>query len=435
MLLSLAYLLLTIVLSYMYFIVILYIGISFIHFIKVFFTTKWGCFGCLPDIEKAEEGYFKRFKAKLHLSFSDVLPRKKLIIFFALTVTLSTVLYIDERDAWRNDKALHTDAKEYFASGQVLSSYRRVLGEFIKPDNPILFPLNALQSQIYKSGTAYLPKEDAEDALWYQMWFLYPYTQRDYIPFSETKDADGKYPQHKWLDTLWPYLEKLATHTIADPNMQIEYLKNYPGLAFYYSLNQSAYYILPKNQLIDSEHNPLFFILQTPQYYDRNRLMQLSMQRYHEMYENHDMHNRFGKKHPKIEVLSIAARLTYDEFLVRYAILHGQFRCDLPYLLDWAKYQNIFTGEHRDGVVYLLKKRELKHMHHAFIDGPDNYFYKYIAQEICGHRVYAMKDEEFQIPWGDKPWSEDDEYRTVRRWYEKELNLIDQSLKGVNHGN
>jgi hypothetical protein len=406
-------------------IVFIYLAKILVHSVKTFFTTKWQLFG-----------YFKTLKSKLQFGFFEVMPRKTLLLFFVIIAVLSITLYIYERQQWINSKALHVEAKEYFVTGQVLSTYRKIVTEVIKPDNLILAPLNGLQHLIYNSGASLLPKEDAEDALWYQIWFIYPYTQRDYIPYSDNPSYwDKQYPQHRWLENLWPYLEKLATHTIADPNMQIEYLKNYPGLAFYYALNQSFYFVKANNKMYSDNYNPLHYLITQNVHIERNRLMQISMQRYHEMYERQNMHNRFGKKHPKIEVLSIAARLTFDEVMIENAIINKQFRCDLFYLLDWVMYKNLFTGEKRDGVLYLLNKRELKHMHAAFVGSPREYFYKYVAQEMCGQRVYAMQAKEFQIPWGDKPWCEEDEYRIAKRWCGKELNLINQSLKGTTNGN
>lgn len=426
MFLSLIYLLLTIVLSYIYVILFIYIAKILLHTIKTFFTTKWQLFG-----------YFKTLKSKLQFGFFEVMPRKTLLLFFAIIAVLSITLYIYERQQWINSKALHVEAKEYFVTGQVLSTYRKIVTEVIKPDNLILAPLNGLQHLIYNSGAPLLPKEDAEDALWYQIWFLYSYTQRDYIPYSDNPSYwDKQYPQHRWLESLWPYLEQLATHTIADPNMQVEYLKNYPGLAFYYAMNQSFYFVKADNKMYSDEYNPLYYLITHQQHINRNRLMQSSMQRYHEMYDRQDMHNRFGKKHPKIEVLSIGAQLTYDEVLIRHSIINEQFRCDLPYLLDWVAYKNMFTGEKRDGVLYQLNKRELKHMHTAFVDSPQEYYHKYIAQEICHHRVYAIMANEWQRYGGTKEgWSEEIEYRTVRSWYEKELNLINKTLKGKTNGN
>jgi hypothetical protein len=430
---GLAFLTVILLVIFVYVLLILYLAKSLFRMGRAFFTTKWGCFGCLP-VEGEDKRYFARLKAKLNLSFSEMFPLRIVIRIFLIVLALTAALYVHERQTWMGEKAAHLGAKEYFVTGQVLSFYRKVLTGVLKPDNPVMAPLNGLQRLIYDRGVRLLPRDDAEASLWYQMWFMYPYSRRDYIPYSRHADGDGNYPQRLWLDTIWPHLEKLSIQEFADPHMTAEYLKNYPGFAFYYALKQTFYFMRDEGRMLGPEHNALLYLMSNPEYVRRNRLMQHAMVRYHDLYAAVHMHEHFGKKHPKIEVLSIGARQIYNEFMIRYTIVQGSFSCDMKYLSDWVTYQNLFTGENRDGVLYTLKEPELQNMHSAFIDSPQAYFYKYVAQELCSHRVYAMMSKEFQI-WGGKGgWSEEIEYATVKRWYEKELRLIKENLKGAEDG-
>lgn len=428
MLLPLIYLLLTIVLSYIYVIVFFYIAKSVFHVINVFFTTKWGCFGCLPDANEVRSSYLKRFREKLNFSFSEMLPRSKLIQFLILTVVLSIFLYGYERQQWIKESTVYKEAKEYFVAGEVLADYRKIFASFIPPDSLLLWPLHTLQTAIYNSGTALIPKEDAEDAMWYQMWFIYPYSVRDYSPYGTWEVKHGRDDQQAWLEKVWVSVEKLSNPVFKDKQMYEAYLKGFPGLAFYYSLNQVFYYD-------EDVPNAIPYLRTIPKHINRNEMLRQGLITHKQEWDSAKMDETFGRKYPKVKVLMYLSMMNVTEFLMQSSITAHTFRCDMNAVQDYVKARNALVGPdgEESGPIYALKPQEQEPLFAGFIDGTGPYFYKYMTKEICHYEVYGILQKEWQSP--KNTWTEKLEYERVERWYEKELKNLQQTLKGEKDGN
>jgi len=427
---SFFYLLIVIVVVYFYWVVILYVVKALLHVLKVFFTTKWGCFGCLPipDKDDVREPYVKRFKAKLNFSFFDLVSHKNLLRFFILVVALSAMLYIYERKQWISDHTVYKDAKEYFVTGEVLADYRKLLASVIPPDSWSLWPLNALQQSIYDSGTALLPKEDTEDAVWFQMWFIYPYSVRDYVPYGTWEVERGRDNQQAWLEKVWPRVEKLSHPVFKDTKMREAYIKGFPGLAFYYSLNQIYYY--------DKDVPRAMSYLRTiPKHIERNEMLREGLIVHQQAWDAAHMDENFGKKHPKVKVLMQLAMMNVTEFLIQSSIIAHTFRCDMPAVRSYVNARNTLVGPdgERSGPIYALKPREQEPLFNGFINKTSPYFYKYVTKEICHYDVYGIKRKELRIPRNS--WTEEQEYDWIRRVYKKQIDHLSQTLKGEADGN
>ncbi len=430
MFVALIYLLTITVAIYIYLIVLFYFAKAIMQAFKAFFTTKWGCYGCLPvpGDDDVQEPYVKRFREKLNFSFFNLVPRRNLFRFLLLTITLSAALYIYERQQWINEGTVYKDAKEYFVTGQVLAGYRKILSSVIPPDNVALWPLTVLQQSIYDSGTALLPKEDAEDAMWYQMWFIYPYSVRDYVPYGTWEVEHGRDRQQAWLEKVWPRVEKLSHPVFKDKKMREAYIKGFPGLAFYYSLNQIFYY--------DKDVPKAMPYLRTiPKHIERNEILWEGLIVHQRAWDAAHMDEGFGKKHPKVKVLMQLAMMNVTEFLIQSSIMAHTFRCDMPAVRSYVTARNTLVGpdSERSGPIYALKQREQEPLFNGFINKTSPYFYKYVTKEICHYDVYGIKQKELRIP--RHSWTEEQEYTWIKRVYKKQIDYLSQTIKGEASGN
>ncbi len=396
----------TIVLGLWYFGAITLI-VAFLKTLKAIFTT-------LPG-----KLYKKRLKEKIAFNPLTLFSRQKWIRIIVLFAVLNIALYAYARDWLINENTQHTKAKEYFSAGEVLSSHLGFLTSLLHPDSLSLKPLFALQHGIYNLGTSYLPKEDAEDALWYHRWFIYPYAKQDALPKpnyymrliepqydsdvtllyrlvssyirsgdlmtnAESTPENYRVPQQRFLEKTFSVIKKLSTHPISDPNMHREFLEGFPGLAFYYSLNQIYRYNGPAPAGRDH-------LRYEPWYTPHNEAQLHWYVAFETQMNTPQTQQLYGKQLAKNQSLLYGAILNVTEDLILTNIDRMYFKCDGDYMQTYVRVRNLVAGEDgkENGIFYKLPKEEFNEMYYTYFEMIRPNFYKYIARDTCNYDVYG----------------------------------------------
>ncbi|MDD2368401.1 MAG: hypothetical protein PHQ90_03800 [Sulfuricurvum sp.] len=389
----------TIALGLWYFGAIIVI-VAFIKTLKALFTT-------LPG-----KLYKKRIKEKIAFNPLHLFSRQKWIRIIILFSVLNVALYVYARDWLMHENAQHTKAKEYFSTGEVLSSHLGFLTFILHPDSLTLKPLFALQHGIYNLGIVHLPKEDAEDALWYHRWFIYPYAKQDALPkvnrylwilfpkndhsslivrflmedlsIKDIAPENYRVPQQRFLEKTFSVIEKLSTHPIRDPNMQREFMEGFPGLAFYYSLNQIYRYNGPAPAGRDN-------LRYEPWYTPHNEAQLRWYLSFERQMNAPQIQELYGKQLAKNQSLLYGAILNVTEDLILTNIDRMRFKCDSDYMQTYVRVRNLVAGEDgkENGIFYKLPKEEFNEMYYAYFEMIRPSFYKYISRDRCGYDVYG----------------------------------------------
>ena len=416
----------------LYVVIILYVVINVVKFIKALFTT-------MPGGE-----YKKRFAQKLSLNIKTFLSKKRFIQLVVAMALLNVGLYWMSRHSWIDNKdAKHIEAKEYLVVGDVLSRQLEVLNTFIYPDSYKVRPLVWLLHGIYNLGAKHLPKNDAEKAMWYYRFFIYPYAKIDKLPYSNfvvkepfrgyiprftgrffkelpllgklffydqdvrfDKDIPKDYrdPHIRFLKKSFEILKTLSTKPIADRNMHRAYLLAYPGFAMYYSLNQSFYY--------NGRHSRRK-LYKTSWYEPQDKKEFKWFLAFEKNFDNPAIQELYGKKLSKNKVLLYCAIINIAEDLIGISYVDDTFSCDAKPITTYVRVRNALLGNlpNQDrllwsskyqelkklneklgedgGVLYKLSNREIDTIYHAYIDNFGPWGYKYIASKICGYKVYG----------------------------------------------
>ena len=108
--------------------------------------------------------------------------KRTIMLFFIGLLMINSAYWLKERYQWVNEKHAYLDAKEYYAVGNVLLFYRATLSSILSPENNLLRPMEWLQRAIVAKGTALIPKDDAEPAMWNYRFFWYLYARNTHLP-------------------------------------------------------------------------------------------------------------------------------------------------------------------------------------------------------------------------------------------------------------
>lgn len=158
-----------------------------------------------------------------------------------LTLVFIGSLYIYQRMHWLGPDSRHYQAKEYWVAGQVIYAPRMLADRLnLHPENPIVQPYTLLQKAIFHCGEKYLPVDDGEREVWYNAWFIYPFSRKTIQPYW----VRFRKPSPKMvgiLDDCWNAMEGIATKPIADPLMEHKALLEWPFFYSYYLVWQGFY--------------------------------------------------------------------------------------------------------------------------------------------------------------------------------------------------
>ena len=425
------------VLMTFYLIITLYVVINVLKFVKALFTTMPG------------KGYKKRFREKLPLNIFTFLPKKRFIQIIVAMALINIGLYGMSRYSWIDNKdALHIKAKHYMVAGDVLSRQLEVAHIIFHPDSYKIRPLVWLQHGIYNLGEKHLPNNDAEKAMWYYRFFIYPYAQKDILPYSNLAvkeyfrpymphfigrvfyefpllgeiffynanvrinheylvDETYREPHIRFLKKSFEILETLSTKPLEDKNMHRAYLQAYPGFAFYYSLKQGYYYNGFQNR--SAFFKELWYIEQ-----DKKELEWYL--KFEKLFDNPNIQKLYGKQLAKSKVLLYCSILNMTEDLIRITHIDHSFSCDGEPIKTYVRLRNLLVGEdagkekliwlskykelkqintsqgEKGGVLFELSNREIDAIYFPYISNTE--MYRYIGVNICRNTVYG----------GEKDW-------------------------------
>jgi hypothetical protein len=430
------------VLMTLYFVIILYIVINLVKFVKAIFTTMPG------------KGYKQKFGSKLLLNIKTFLPKKHFVQIIITMALINVGLYWMSRHSWiDNNDACHIQAKEYLVVGDVLSRQMEVLHTFIHPDSYKMRPLVWLLHGIYNLGEKHLPDNDAEKAMWYYRFFIYPYAKKDILPYSNLAvkeyfrpwmphflgrvfyelpllgelffyndnvrydnlaDKDFRKPHIRFLKKSFQILEDISSKPIEDKNMYRAYLQAYPGFAFYYSLNQGYYYQGYQNRA--ALYKDSWYVKQ-----DKKELEWYL--KFEKNFDNPSVQKLYGKKSAKNRVLLYCAILNITEDLIEISYINGTFSCDGEPIKTYVRVRNLLVGKfskqnqllanakykelkqlnkslgENGGVLFELSNREIDTLYHSYIGYGRMYYY--IGTYICGYDVYGKT---LQVPGYDSDY-------------------------------
>lgn len=420
------------VLMSVYLIVTLYVVMNVVKFVKALFTT-------MP-----RRGYKQRFASKLSLNIRTFLPRRRLIQLLIAMALINIGLYGMSRNSWvDNEEALHVNAKHYMVAGDVLSRQMEVAHIIFHPDSYKMRPLVWLLHGIYNLGEKHLPDNDAEKAMWYYRFFIYPYASKDILPYSnlavkeffrpyvphflgrtllefpllgelflygnnvpddKLAGKDFREPHIHFLKKSFELLETLSTKPIEDKNMYRAYLQAYPGFAFYYSIKQGYYY--------NGFHNRSAFF-EEPWYIEQDQKELEWYLKFEKLFDDSQIQKLYGKQLAKSKVLLYCAILNITEDLIEITHIDGTFSCDGEAMKTYVRVRNLLVGEDankaplfwaskfqelkqlnaaqgkRGGVLFELSNQEIETLYFSYIHGSSPGMYKHIGKKVCGYTVYG----------------------------------------------
>jgi hypothetical protein len=420
-----------------YLIITLYVVINVLKFIQALFTTMPG------------KGYKKRFREKLPLNILTFLPKKRFIKIIVAMALINIGLYAMSRYSWiDNEDSLHIKAKHYMVAGDVLSRQMEVAHIIFHPDSYKIRPLVWLLHGIYNLGEKYLPNNDAEKAMWYYRFFIYPYAKKDILPYSNLAvkeyfrpwmphfvgrvfyefpllgeiffynanirinheylvDETYREPHIRFLTKNFEILEKLSTKPIEDKNMYRAYLEAYSGFAHFYTLKQGYYYNGFQNR-------SAFF--QESWYIDQDQKELEWYLKFEKLLDDPIIQKIYGKQLAKNKVLLYCAILNITEDLIKITHTDGTFSCDGEPMKTYVRVRNLLVGEdagkekliwlskykelkqintsqgEKGGVLFELSSREIDAIYFPYISNAE--MYRYIGVNICRNIVYG----------GEKDW-------------------------------
>lgn len=421
------------VLMTFYLIITLYVVINVFKFVKALFTTMPG------------KGYKERFKVKLPLNILTFLPKKRFIQIIVAMALINIGLYGMSRYSWiDNEDALHIKAKHYMVASDVLSRQMEVAHIIFHPDSYKVRPLVWLLHGIYDLGEQHLPDNDAEKAMWYYRFFIYPYAQKDILPYSNLAvkeyfrpwmphfigrvfyefpllgeiffynanvrinheylvDETYREPHIRFLKKSFEILETLSTKPLEDKNMHRAYLQAYPGFAFYYSLKQGYYYNGFQNR-------SAFF--QEPWYIEQDKKELEWYLAFEKLFDDPQIQKLYGKQLAKSKVLLYCAILNITEDLIEITHIDGTFLCEGEPMKTYVRIRNLLVGEdankapllrsskykelkqlnasqgEKGGVLFELNSREIDTIYFSYISGYGR-MYKHISNKVCSYTIYG----------------------------------------------
>jgi len=448
------------VLMSLYLIVTLYVVINIVKFVKALFTTMPG------------KGYKQKFTSKLSLNIRTFLSKKRFVQLIVVMALVNIGLYWMSRNSWiDNEDALHIKAKHYVVAGDVLSRQMEVAYLIFHPDSYKVRPLVWLLHSIYNLGAQYLPDDDAEKAMWYYRFFIYPYAKKDILPYSNLAvkeyfrpymphflgrifyefpilgemffyNANVRYdnlagedyrePHILFLKKSFELLETLSTKPIEDKNMYRAYLQAYPGFAFFYSLKQGYYYNGHQNR-------EKFF--QEPWYIEQDQKELEWYLAFEKLFDDSTIQKLYGKQLAKNKVLLYCAILNMTEDFINITYINNSFSCDGEPIKTYVRVRNLLVGEdankgqllysskykelkqlnasqgEKGGVLFELNNQEIDRLYSSYIENYGPWMYKYIGTKVCGYDVH-----------GKTSWWDSDE-KQGKDYYQQFLKKINKKTE------
>jgi hypothetical protein len=420
--LSLVYLFIVVLISLLHLFVLWYVVSTVLHTLLVIKSVKKGW------------GYFRAVKESLNYQLFFHLRKKRIVLVAMIFFVLSLAVYVDQRLTWMTSESKHLEAKEYFVVGESLNTYRQLLGGVFDPDSIVFVPLDPLQKMIYHSGIKHLPKNDAEDALWYGEWFVKMYSKSMYTPIIFHKKLEDRTTK-KWLflDAMFPHLEKLSTHTIQDPLMYKRYLVAFPSMVSYYAYYQSRSRILfGYKQIIMAGRFPAY----DPQTEMVNQILFDGLMRHKQQWKE-AREERWGPSpsdpkawqgwNKKVDMVSNmayevpmhTAMLKITEILFSFHLeKEHYYTCEEPFIKAYSDARNRLFGMNGEGIRQYVSDNLRGNI--DFMWGGGSISKQFIAEKVCEFPTSAFKVAMISKEFAYKSGLKHEKYYRLMRIYEKQ---------------
>lgn len=352
-----------------------------------------------------------------------LLPQKrKAAIGVALMMALFIFsIYGYQRFIWMGKDNANYTAKEYFVAGQPLCGVRWVLCTYLNPENPFVVPLNALQQLIYKQGVKYLPEDDGERGVWDDLWFLYPYTRRMHRPYG-TNSYKPSYGMRRLLDQMYDAITVMATHPIADQQMEREKaLINFPELVFYFHVHKGFYE--------DKRFGSAKPLLQRKERVEQIRELYHWIVELRSKWIAAGLYDKIKREQPDVEALRQMLAINLSGDLLYASIFTGDFTCRHPLIPDYPEGRREFTDPKAANYVWDRLHRRQSSLAEDFyvmtIDSYDASFHRYVLENYCGLEVSGEERYYGKI---DKKFSKKDRIPALKSMFHEELKLIEEEI-------
>ncbi len=286
-------------------------------------------------------------------------------VFFLLA---NANFYLAERRDWLGPENTNLAAKEYYVWNNMVFAYRKLLAAVLRPDHPLMTPLNALQDYLYEKGVALLPPGDGEVGIWKWKFKLYLYGRRDYMPEGRAVEM---------LDDLWDVLETLGTQPISDPEMELERLKTFPTVALFYSLHQWKYF--------GTTPSPERWTALIRDHDKATRASKITdwLQKVREAWSRHPSVQTELAQSPIIRIAYYWATVGFTETVLSRKNRQGELKCEDPYLALFLRVRREFL----DAFPKLLSASPNSQMgltYRGAFDTDVSKTFAYLSHEVCG---------------------------------------------------
>jgi hypothetical protein len=287
----------------------------------------------------------------------------------------------------------------------------------------MLLPLNGLQRLIYMQGSRYLPEDDGEVGIWNDLWFNNPYIQRTHLPYG-TSDTEPSYRMRKLLDSIWFSMEQISTKPFADKQMEEEqYFRNFPRMAFYYTLNDGYYH----DHLMGARRD----LYQDPKFVKHLDMLFPWLRDLRSRWQKAGLYEKIKQKTPIIEALRQQVTINVLGGLIEASIYPGNFSCNDPNIPLYIEARREFTAPESPnfvwGRLHLQRKKQAELIYQAAIDPITSSFQKYVIEHYCGVDVPGeeiffgrIHKDSFKKTLPDK----------VQRIFRDELKIIEENCHG-----
>lgn len=350
---------------------------------------------------------------------------KVALFLLSAFVFFNVFLYARLHSKWMGKDTAYPDAKEYFVAGQVVNAYRFFWFNLGAPDKfyvkPFVEPFNALQQKIYDQGVKYLPKEDGEIGIWTDLWFVYPWSKRFRIPKAK----------NPWITTparlalikrAWFCVRTVATKPFADRQMYEEYyLRDFPGMAFYYSMYEEFY--------AGNRFGAARKLAQDPMHVARSKQLVAWCEELQRKWQASRYMRTFLKRHQEVEAILQVEMLEELEDVIDGEIWERQFKCDDPFILKYVEVRNEFV-EGKGGMPFYRRigsRVMSKELYDRVINAMQSRFTRRILNKYCGYEAAGKENLFFYRSLMKTP--EELIWERINSGFREELNL----LKEQNH--
>ncbi len=310
------------------------------------------------------------------------------VILLSATIILS-VVYVKQRLYWMGSGTAHHEAKEYFVAGQPAFGVRRIAELLWHPENPLVVPYTKLQEYIFQKGSALLPEDDGESAVWRNMWFFYVYTRASKRPYRVDDNSTQVEPRMiKMLDSMWETLEKMATKPYACKKAKRDYYLSFPTLLIYYD-TYSAHY---KGKIIGS----YTAILNDQVLMGRKSLLLKWLDELDMKWDYKNFRSIVNNKYPGVAATKFIVQIRIVRDILLSKALHNQFSCEDPLVDRLHKmYQDAMSDDIQRNSFLLYKKKnrdQAKVLYISAVYRAQGSAGKYLLAKICGRRIPTEKN-------------------------------------------